>query len=102
MDTSESTTTALVQGNIATLCALKYCNSNEGYSFDSVWYLPHKTSVCFPGMTSLFFVIFLNTQMDLFILKTDGEKFTPTNKKKTLHLIFNVFYVAEYQNLCMT
>jgi len=25
--------------------------------------------------------------MDLFILKTDGEKFTSTNKK-TLHLIF--------------
>ena len=34
------------------------------------------------------FVIFLNTQMDLFILKTDVEKFTSTNKK-TLHLIFN-------------
>ena len=33
------------------------------------------------------FVIFLNTQMDLFILKTDVEKFTSTNKK-TLHLIF--------------
>ena len=33
------------------------------------------------------FVIFLNTQMDLFILKTDMEKFTSTNKK-TLHLIF--------------
>jgi len=29
----------------------------------------------------------LNTQMDLFILKTDVEKFTSTNKK-TLHLIF--------------
>jgi len=28
--------------------------------------------------------------MDLFILKTDGEKFTSTNKK-TLHLIFNLF-----------
>jgi len=35
------------------------------------------------------FVIFLNTKMDLFILKTDVEKFTSTNKK-TLHLIFNV------------
>jgi len=34
-------------------------------------------------------VIFLNTQMDLFILKTDVEKFTSTNKK-TLHLIFKV------------
>jgi len=34
------------------------------------------------------FVIFLNTQMDLFILKTDVEKFTSTNKKM-LHLIFN-------------
>jgi len=33
-------------------------------------------------------VIFLNTHMDLFILKTDGEKFTSTNKK-SLHLIFN-------------
>jgi len=33
-------------------------------------------------------VIFLNTQMDLFILKTDVEKFTSTYKK-TLHLIFN-------------
>jgi len=32
-------------------------------------------------------VIFLNTQMDLFILKTDVEKFTSTYKK-TLHLIF--------------
>jgi len=32
-------------------------------------------------------VIFLNTHIDLFILKTDGEKFTSTNKK-TLHLIF--------------
>jgi len=32
-------------------------------------------------------VIFLNTYMDLFILKTDGEKFTSTNEK-TLHLIF--------------
>ena len=27
------------------------------------------------------FVIFLNTQMDLFILKTDVEKFTSTNEK---------------------
>jgi len=34
-------------------------------------------------------VIFLNTQMDLFILKIDVEKFTSTNKK-TLHLIFNI------------
>ena len=33
------------------------------------------------------FLIFLNTQMDLFILKTDVEKFTSTNEK-TLHLIF--------------
>jgi len=32
-------------------------------------------------------VIFLNTQMDLFILKTDVEKFTSTSKK-TLHMIF--------------
>jgi len=29
-------------------------------------------------------VIFLNTQMDLFILKTDGEKFTSTNKKRCI------------------
>jgi len=36
----------------------------------------------------IIFVIFLNTQMDLFILKTDVEKFTSTNKR-TLHLIFN-------------
>ena len=35
------------------------------------------------------FVIFLNTQVDLFILKTDVEKFTSTNKK-TLHLIFKL------------
>jgi len=33
------------------------------------------------------FVIFLNTQMYLFVLKTDVEKITSTNKK-TLHLIF--------------
>ena len=26
--------------------------------------------------------------MDLFILKTDGKKFTSTNEKKTLHMIF--------------
>ena len=36
-----------------------------------------------------YFVIFLNTQMDLFILKTDVEKFT-SPYKKTLHLIFNI------------
>jgi len=36
-------------------------------------------------------VIFLNTHMDLFILKTDGEKFTSTNEK-TLHLIFKYLY----------
>jgi len=35
-------------------------------------------------------VIFLNTQMDLFILKTYVEKFTSTNKK-TLHLIFKLY-----------
>ena len=35
----------------------------------------------------IIFVIFLNTQVDLFILKTDVKKFTSTNKK-TLHLIF--------------
>ena len=35
-------------------------------------------------------MIFLNTQMDLFILKADVEKFTSTNKK-TLHLIFKGF-----------
>ena len=35
-------------------------------------------------------MIFLSTHnMDLFILKTYGEKFTSTNKK-TLHLIFKV------------
>ena len=34
------------------------------------------------------FVIFLNTQMDLFILKTNVEKFNSTNEK-TLHSIFN-------------
>ena len=33
------------------------------------------------------FVIVLNTQMDLFILKTDVETFTSKNKK-TLNLIF--------------
>jgi len=26
-------------------------------------------------------VIFLNTHMDLFVLKTDGEKFTSTNER---------------------
>jgi len=36
-------------------------------------------------------MIFLNTQMDLFILKTDVEKFTPTNDK-TLRLIFKIFF----------
>jgi len=40
-----------------------------------------------PQNVFLVFEIFLNTQMDLFILKTDVEKFTSTNKK-TLHLIF--------------
>ena len=34
-------------------------------------------------------MIFLNTQIDLFILKTDVDKFTSTYKK-TLHLIFQL------------
>ena len=42
------------------------------------------------------FVIFLNTQIDLFIVKTDVEMFTSTNKK-TLHLIFK----ASCKNLYM-
>ena len=37
-------------------------------------------------------MIFLNTQINLFILKTDVEKFTSTYEK-TLHLIFKVIKI---------
>ena len=40
-------------------------------------------------------MIFLNTHMDLFILRTDKEKFTSTNKK-TLHLIFKTSRYSAY------
>ena len=45
-------------------------------------------------------MIFLNTEMDLFISKTDEEKFTSTNKK-TLHLIFKKDWSLEiYLEFC--
>jgi len=44
-------------------------------------------------------VIFLNTQMDLFILKTDVEKFT-SPYKKTLHLIFNTTLSIDSVCIC--
>ena len=79
----------------------------------SVVNIQHSTGcsiACFPGMTSLlpkvnrslgaqfqtffskifFFLIFLNIQIDLIILKTDVEQFTLTTKK-SLHIIFNAF-----------
>ena len=45
------------------------------------------------------FVIFLNTQMDLFILYTNVEKFTSTNKK-TLHLIFKKIRKVTFSAKC--
>jgi len=64
--------------------------------------------ICFPGMTSLLekvnkssgvhflalflkfpnFLMFLNIQIDLLILKTNYGQFTLTTKKKSLHIIF--------------